>query len=89
MSQLKVHEVGDRLLQTYVLDKWFVSTVCCASSTSEAPHLRYWETAVWEIGPDRVMGKLLDRRAGSDGHHLDICRRLIQDLPLYDDYPDE
>lgn len=88
MSPAERPEIGDKLIQSYVLDRWFVSTARRLGSAPLAPDMAYWETIAWEW--DRVTkatGKMIDCREGGLTHHLDICRRLVEGKPLED--PDE
>ena len=73
-----------KLIQSYLEEQYFVSTIHRKSSTS--PPLRYYETMVWEWDKEtRKRGKLLAQHDSGVGKHsaIDdhalICIELLRE----------
>lgn len=71
----------NKLIQSYVEDKWFVSTIYRQSSAALAPDLWYYETMVWpwDDGKRENFTEQHDSGLSKEAaleNHAKICRRL-------------
>ena len=73
------------LIQSYVLKKWFVSTIHRESSVMESPPPWFYETLVWEWNAEtRERGELLYQAGGSHYEsgglldHFEVCKQLTE-----------
>jgi hypothetical protein len=71
-----------KLIQSYVRDRYFVSTVLRESSSIEAPS-KYFETFAWEWNSDtKELGEQVASEDASSWvdtafkRHLEVCERL-------------
>ena len=81
--------MSSKLIQSYVLDKYFVSTIHRESSTD--PPMWFYETFGWEWDiKTREKGKfIIEEDSGIDPakaivDHANICRRLVEADQLLD-----
>lgn len=77
-------EKPTRLIQSYVIDKWFVSTARRRSSARETPDAYYYETLVWVWGSlTQEREEMVGMRAHGDDPatamegHAGCCRELF------------
>ena len=78
--------MSEAFLQSYVLEKWFVSTIHRQSSAMiEAPIPWFYETVIWEWDAEtRKRGKLVSMRESGRGpigaakRHAAICCNLVK-----------
>lgn len=83
--------MSQRLIQSYVKDKYFVSTIYRESSAAIIPSIWYFETMVWEWNPKtRERGKwlaqegeFLHERLGLE-EHFRICSEYAAKEPELD-----
>lgn len=70
-----------RLIQSYVRDKYLVSTVLRESSALDGPS-EYYETMAWYWDAQtKEVGKLIEQRAGGLAAHFSICQQLADKEP--------
>lgn len=76
---------SEKVIQSYVLERWFVSTIRRNCSAPEAYDALYCETMVWEWDPEtRKVGRLIgqDETCSSDEcgvrRHMEVCVSLIE-----------
>lgn len=76
-----------KLIQSYVQERYFVSTVYRPTSCDNDPSRYYYETMVWEWDArTKERGALVDShdsgwyRKGALISHADICERLTEAL---------
>lgn len=70
-----------RVIQSYVRDKWFVSTIYRESSVAMIPAPWFYETLVWEWNPEtKERGNIVHQAEGINSH-CEICANLIRGLP--------
>ena len=83
MNDMEIYEEQTRLhprIQSYVADKYFVSTVWRESSAPEGGW--YYETIVWEwLKNIKKIGDMLAMASGLHSHYK-ICQKLIDGKPL-------
>ena len=78
------YKPDERIIQSYVKDKWFVSTIYRQSSVAMSDPPWFYETIVWEWdAATRNRGALIHSTSGLQAH-FDICRKLLNDEPLED-----
>jgi len=79
-----------KLQQSYLNERWFVSTAYRVSSAMVASPPWYFETFVWEKVGDDWYGKLIYTEDSgwfqekALARHAEICRRLVNEEPLED-----
>lgn len=86
--------MSKKLIQSYVKDRWFVSTIRRQSSAALAPDLWYYETMVWNWNAKtkkRESNFIAQYESGLTepyalAHHARICASLPE--KLYDDEPE-
>lgn len=73
-----------KLIQSYVRDTWFVSTIWRQSSAPIVSAPWYYETIVWEWDPEtRERGNIISSHDGGSDyvmaarHHARVCEDLI------------
>ena len=76
-------EMEHTLIQSYVCEEYFVSTIYRRSSAELGPKW-YYETIVWKWNKDtRTRGKMLEMHDSglspmtAIDHHYDICRAAL------------
>ena len=87
-------DVSERLIQSYVKDQWFVSTIYRQSSAALNPDGWYYETMVWNWNAEtkeREPQYIAQYDSGLSeqfavAHHARICAALPE--RLYDDEPE-
>lgn len=77
----------ERFMQTYLMDRWFISTALRDADIPGAPGLRYYETLIWEWDPEtKRRGDMIPlpiESRGPLGHgsaiqeHEAICKVLV------------
>jgi hypothetical protein len=67
------------IIQSYIRNRWMVSTIYRSSSAALAPDTWYYETIVWEwdIGT-RERGKQLSCEEGGVEYHFAKCLELLE-----------
>ena len=86
------HTMDDQshqLIQSYVLDKWMVSTIHRASSACLVPEAWFYETIVWKWdrktrarGDQVFMDDSIDFEIAALEDHTAICAKLMIGEPL-------
>jgi hypothetical protein len=71
-----------KLIQSYVRDKFFISTIYRQCSAPAAPDIWYYETIIWEWdAKTKERGKMLEQQdSGSFSgkaflNHIDLCEK--------------
>ena len=74
----------EKLIQSYVEEEYFVSTVYRESSTSAETPIWYYETIVWKWNKEtKTRGKMVDMEDSGFSplmaiiNHCEICKELI------------
>ena len=78
---------SEKVIQSYVLEKWFVSTIRRDSSAAiEPPVHRYCETLIWEWDHEtRNMGALIGQTESCSSNlcgikdHFSVCEQLARE----------
>lgn len=75
----------ETIIQSYVLEKWFVSTIKRDCSSPYAQGLRYYETLVWEWdAKTKERGKIVHQDEGFLAH-TEICLALMRGEKPWED----
>ena len=76
---------GHKLVQTYVADRWFVSTIYRQSSACMNNPPWYYETIIWEYDPEtRKRGRMYQTSGSHYGAvvamkaHAAICVTMVE-----------
>lgn len=74
-----------KLIQSYVLEKYFVSTAYRKSSITLETPVWYYETIVWEWNrKTKIHGKIIEMQDSGSlpstalENHYEICKKLIK-----------
>ena len=71
--------ISETIIQSYVLRKWFVSTIERDSSACVSnPPPRYWETMVWRWDDEAKIRTVRIHEAEGFNAHTDICKTLLR-----------
>ena len=80
--------MSEKLIQSYVLEKFFVSTIWRESSAMAIPALWYYETIVFEWNREtKECGSIINQEdSGSNKNtaiqnHNNICREIVANSP--------
>ena len=76
--------ISTAFMQTYILQKWLISTIRRPSSAAMAYEKMYYETLVWELDENGQRGKIVDESECPDDeicalrHHQIISEYFLE-----------